>query len=204
MEAKKVCPKCNAIQNADVAFCSSCGADLSNVPLQNAEDTTTTGKKFCPNCGQPVDPGSKFCAACGAVLIATENTTNTQQPHDSSYYYVPETTLKDKYCSYKGRLNRKPYILRGIAISVANAIIQFLTNSLGDGALAMLMSFLFGALGIVLGYASITLAIRRCHDKNHSGWWMFIPFYVIWLTFSKGTDGPNKYGPDPLPEERGL
>ena len=51
---------------------------------------------------------------------------------------------------------------------------------------------------------SVTAYIRRLHDVNRSGWWMFIALTIvgiipllIWLC-SKGTDGPNDFGDDPL------
>ena len=54
--------------------------------------------------------------------------------------------------------------------------------------------------------ASVCVYIRRLHDVNRSGWWMFISLtlvgfipLIIWWCF-KGTDGPNDYGDDPLQE----
>ena len=48
--------------------------------------------------------------------------------------------------------------------------------------------------------------IRRLHDVNRSGWWMLIALtcvgiipLIIWVC-SKGTDGPNDFGDDPLQE----
>jgi uncharacterized membrane protein YhaH (DUF805 family) len=79
-------------------------------------------------------------------------------------------------------------------------------------------------LVFVIGCA---LAVKRLHDRNKSGWWMLILvafpiallsaappgipgvmalvatnvislWAVIELGFVEGTDGPNRYGPDPL------
>jgi uncharacterized membrane protein YhaH (DUF805 family) len=54
-------------------------------------------------------------------------------------------------------------------------------------------------------YASIAMLIKRSHDRNRSGhfiWLMFIPIINLWpaieLSFFKGTEGPNKFGDDPL------
>ena len=53
---------------------------------------------------------------------------------------------------------------------------------------------------------SMCAYIRRLHDVNRSGWWMFIALtcvgiipLIIWVC-SKGTDGPNDFGDDPLQE----
>jgi|GEM_PF-1649776 len=231
MDGQKICPQCKTIQSADTAFCSNCGADIRNVPVQGSEPTPKSAG-FCPNCGKPVGPNTKFCASCGAAISqnnTAENPVNTQaqgapaQPAPqapvynnpppvnhanpaagnsfagSNYFDQPEITIKDKYLSYRGRLNRKPYLLRGIILSVGNTICATLGS-----ADSVLLSIISICLNAVLSYSSICLAIRRCHDKNHSGWWMLIPFYLFWLIFSKGTDGPNKYGPDVLPEDRGF
>lgn len=68
------------------------------------------------------------------------------------------------------------------------------------------------AFSLVNFLPGIMLSIRRFHDLDRSGWWV-LGFFVagnippisipsslgniIWFIF-QGTDGPNKYGPDPL------
>jgi uncharacterized membrane protein YhaH (DUF805 family) len=49
-------------------------------------------------------------------------------------------------------------------------------------------------------------AIKRCHDRGKSGWWLLVSFVPIvgflWsfveLGCLRGTDGANEYGGDPL------
>ena len=38
---------------------------------------------------------------------------------------------------------------------------------------------------------------KRCHDKGNSGWFQIIPYYVIWILFSKGEAANNKYSNAP-------
>lgn len=68
---------------------------------------------------------------------------------------------------------------------------------------------------LVTGVAGFAVTIRRFHDLNLSGWLyllamvlFFVPIvnFLAWigllvLMCLKGTDGPNKYGDDPLEPE---
>ena len=75
------------------------------------------------------------------------------------------------------------------------------------GGLLMLAAFL----------PAIAVQVRRFHDRNISGWWYlalfigsFIPYLgvipgiaILVISVLRGTEGPNKFGPDPLrPEVR--
>lgn len=51
---------------------------------------------------------------------------------------------------------------------------------------------------------SLSVGVRRLHNVNHSGWWALLLLTIIgaipliyWQS-SRGTTGPNNYGPDPL------
>jgi len=55
--------------------------------------------------------------------------------------------------------------------------------------------------GIVLLF-SLIQAAKRVHDVNKSGWFLFVPFYNLYLLFSEGTDGNNDFGLIPHPEKK--
>ena len=108
---------------------------------------------------------------------------------------VPENRL-DKIFTTQGRLNRKNYLIKSIKLLILFFISFCIVAEMGRlGFILTLVSF--------VGY--IMIGIRRLHDLNHSGWFMLIDIipYVnillaLYLLFFKGTDGPNKYGEDPL------
>jgi uncharacterized membrane protein YhaH (DUF805 family) len=61
----------------------------------------------------------------------------------------------------------------------------------------------------VLAYLwfNLSLNAKRWHDRDKSAWWMLIsliPLIGIWALiengFLRGTQGPNRFGPDPLAE----
>lgn len=125
------------------------------------------------------------------------------------------TKLKENFFSFKGRLNREPYILRTLVLILVNsvnwAILSYIDtipanqlNNLGVGIVIALL--IFWVICIVVAFS---LSTRRLHDTNHSGWWWltsfvpFLNFYTIYLLyFKKGTEGNNRFGSDPLAQGR--
>ncbi len=44
---------------------------------------------------------------------------------------------------------------------------------------------------------SIAVGFRRMHDIDHSGWWLLVPIVNLVFAVSEGTQGYNRFGPDP-------
>jgi uncharacterized membrane protein YhaH (DUF805 family) len=76
------------------------------------------------------------------------------------------------------------------------------SSSSGGGAIVVIvltLAFLVAAIALFVVYLS--LAVRRLHDTDKSGWWYliaFVPFgglilLIFWI--QAGTPGPNQYGP---------
>jgi len=58
---------------------------------------------------------------------------------------------------------------------------------------------------LICFWPTLALNVKRCHDRNRSGWFYlvaFIPIIGIWYLieagFLKGTESDNRFGPDPL------
>ena len=115
-----------------------------------------------------------------------------------------EQTLQQKYCNFNGRLNRKPYLIRGLTLVAVDIIV-----------VSVLMSVLripdpsnhpiFAVVNLVVMICGLSLTVRRWHDLGKSGFWAitgFIPLInvlaAIYLIFWRGQQGDNQYGPDPL------
>ena len=100
-----------------------------------------------------------------------------------------------------GRLNRQPYIIGYLIISFISAILTYLTKD----STSTLITIFVGIIGILMSITLLTLIVRRLHDLDKGGWFaliLLIPFvsflFSIYLWLAKGTDGPNRYGADPL------
>lgn len=99
--------------------------------------------------------------------------------------------LYDNYCSFKGRLNRKEYFLRGFKVAIAGSIFSAISAAVagatgGLGVVNALFAAIASAWGFVSWFTSISLTARRFHDLNRTGWWQIFPnvlmfFWVISL-----------------------
>ena len=116
-------------------------------------------------------------------------------------------SIKDMFFSYRGRLNRKPFILRGLLLSVLSSVMSTVMTEMTEASSTVmhLLALLPLILMVVLSVGTFMLIIRRWHDLGKSGWLsllMLIPLLnllvLIFLWVKKGTDGPNAYGDDPL------
>ena len=137
-----------------------------------------------------------------------------------------QTCLRDKYATFSGRASRSEYWWFILALMIFGIVITLVFSLLAGGFEALLLNpegFLGSGAGLVfVGISgllylailipSIAVTVRRFHDKNLSGWWYlalillgFVPFVgflasiaTLVICVLKGTEGPNKFGPDPL------
>jgi uncharacterized membrane protein YhaH (DUF805 family) len=103
----------------------------------------------------------------------------------------------EHYVRFDGRASRPAFwwwFLFAILVAIAVSAM--------DGTIfeeSMLLT-LFVWLGLIL--PSLSVAIRRMHDTDRSGWWILISFipiigFVLLLVFylQKSDPGDNRYGP---------
>ena len=125
----------------------------------------------------------------------------------SGEHYVPDEGIVQMFFRYDNRLNRKRYIMRGLALIVG---VTLAATVLGIVlAVAGMSESTIGTMGTLIGIAGaipgLMLAVRRLHDLDRPTWWIvgnFVPLvnvvFSLYLLLAKGTDGPNQFGPDPL------
>lgn len=83
--------------------------------------------------------------------------------------------------NFSGRARRKEYWM----FALVNMLITLLLGLLCGGLIALTGApqFMF----IYIGYSflvivpSIAVSVRRAHDSDHSGWWMLLPLYNLFL-----------------------
>ncbi len=101
------------------------------------------------------------------------------------------------FTSAEGRINRQRWWI-GIGILFLVSIVSTLLFGT-EGLVSLIITILTMIAGIMLH-------IKRCHDRDKSGWWcllLIIPIVgFVWalvdLGILEGTRGENRFGPDPL------
>jgi uncharacterized membrane protein YhaH (DUF805 family) len=108
-----------------------------------------------------------------------------------------------KYATFPGRAARSEFwywqlflTVAGVAVAIVDAVLGLHSKPLG--------------LIFYLVTLAPTLAVgaRRLHDTGRSAWWLLlwlVPLigWIVLLVWActKGSNGYNGYGPDPLPRE---
>lgn len=122
-------------------------------------------------------------------------------------------TCFSKYVTFSGRAARSEFWwwmlfvwLVQIGLSIVDSIL-FGTVTTGEGSVSAstdtpILSTIF-SLAVLL--PTISVIVRRLHDTDRTGWWYWLALVplvgiiilIVWWA-TKGTDGPNRFGPDPL------
>ena len=105
----------------------------------------------------------------------------------------------DHYAKFDGRASRPAFwwwFLFGILVGIGASIIDAIIGSFG---------VVSGLAALALLLPNLSVAIRRLHDTDHTGWWVLIGlipiigFIVLLIFYLRQSDpGENQYGPPPV------
>lgn len=108
-----------------------------------------------------------------------------------------------KYFVFSGRARRKEYwyfFLFNILVSLVFAVIDAMLGSLNANGFGLLSS----CYSLAVLIPSIAVSVRRLHDTDRSGWWLFIALIpvigaIVLLIFMvlDSEAGSNQYGANP-------
>ena len=123
--------------------------------------------------------------------------------------------MKNLLFGVRGRLPRASFWLVALGVVVVELLLfaalggeaamsgdpQEALAAMGPVAGAVLLVF-----GLLATWVALSVAIKRFHDRDKSGWWLLILlvpvvgglWYLIECGFLRGTEGSNRYGQDPL------
>ena len=119
-----------------------------------------------------------------------------------------------KWNDFRSRSSRSEYWWATLFVTLASFPVGFIIGfvigflfaiaGFSEPTIEIIVGIVMLPVQIFLIIASTCLVIRRLHDVDKSGWWYLIIFTIIGLIplliwyCSKGTDGDNRFGKDPL------
>ncbi len=108
-------------------------------------------------------------------------------------------TCLGKYATFAGRAQRSEFWWFILAVNIVAIALMIIESALWGFPVL----YIIWVLGTIVPVVSAI--VRRLHDTNRSGWWYWIALVpivggillIVWAA-TKGTDGENDYGDDPL------
>ncbi len=122
----------------------------------------------------------------------------------ATFQEAVESALKVNYCNFNGRASRSQYWYYVLFTAILGVVLTILTAIIGEVG-----TYITYLVDLALLLPGLGLAVRRLHDINKSGWFIFLALIplvgaiilIIW--FCKESDmQPNQYGPVPLLEAK--
>ena len=119
-----------------------------------------------------------------------------------------------RYADFSGRSRRQEFWLFYLAMmAITSPLLVFLLDAMISGtaseAAIGIASVIYLILSLGLFLPMLAVSVRRLHDTDKSGWFFLlflIPYaglvIMLVLMVQPGTDGVNRFGPDPLPEKQ--
>lgn len=171
----------------------------------------------CPQCAESILREAKKCKHCGAWVSE-----GTSKPPVATAPPAPASTRPtlpraadpigpmgldqavrscfSKYATFDGRARRAEYWYWQLGSWIALFGMTFISIVLFGAGSSTQVAFYWGSVLVMLVPSSAVL-VRRLHDTNHSGWWVWVSLTIIgaiplliWLC-EEGTQGDNDYGP---------
>lgn len=108
---------------------------------------------------------------------------NTEESTTVVTEYNQSSNVYAKPFSFKGRVKRRWYWVScvvtlvwflGLLVSYVNSYEEIYNR----------FFYLTLVLGVPVLWSYLAQAVKRCHDRRASGWWLLVPFYCIWLLFA--------------------
>jgi uncharacterized membrane protein YhaH (DUF805 family) len=119
------------------------------------------------------------------------------------------------FASFEGRINRAKFWIGSLVLWVLWILVNVVLSTIFgmryvEGEIFPVMGpvawLVWVIISVALTYASLAVWAKRWHDRDKSGWWSLIALVpivgAIWILVElgclPGTEGPNRFGPDPL------
>ncbi|MCL2093315.1 MAG: DUF805 domain-containing protein [Treponema sp.] len=161
----------------------------------------------CSHCGTRIEDEALICPYCKTVVTSPlsnpvnpfappKQASQAQGKEPSPWQYF--IGCFKKYAVFKGRARRAEFWWFTFFDILVTSVITFLDGILGTPTISD-FGLLQGIWFLLSITPTISVTVRRMHDCDKPGGFMWIPIYGwLILPLTRGTEGENNYGPDPM------
>ncbi|WP_250533035.1 DUF805 domain-containing protein [Caballeronia sp. AZ10_KS36] len=118
------------------------------------------------------------------------------------FFEAVRVSLIEKFATFAGRARRAEYWYFQLFMFFVGIGAGVLAEMAKNAAVGILIGLVVVLIMVIPGLA---VTVRRLHDTDRSGWFYFIGcipvigsiLLLVWIC-SRGTQGVNRYGSDPL------
>jgi uncharacterized membrane protein YhaH (DUF805 family) len=112
-----------------------------------------------------------------------------------------------KYATFSGRAARSEYWYWVMFLTLGRLATRILDAGIFHSPFNANFTLhpLYAVFSLIVLVPTFAVSVRRLHDVDRSGWWLLMYFTIIGIIYpllvwkcSKGTEGENRFGPDPL------
>ena len=176
-------------------------------PVNSEKGTVAVKSTDTLNPGHEVEPTNEWRSP-----LADRSPSDTNNPYKSpdlerrtAWQDDRQPTLGQILFSFGGRIPRRTYWAVSLTVAfLAYGGMLLMALLLGESSEVAIGVF-FLLMSIPFIWINLAVRVKRWHDRNKSGWWIFInaiPYIGgIWSFIEcgclRGTVGDNHYGPDP-------
>lgn len=197
MAIKDQCSNCTLFNQA-FGICSKVG----NSPMydnHSCGDYSRIGGNINLNKGGSIDlskPGDSSSPAPQSPSPVQQSPTTPSRPASPSPQSSPAVSVSGRLFahpfSFNGRIRRLEFNLSYLIYIVWYLLYMAFLETESTFLIMLCLVSLIPAFWFFIAQAA-----KRCHDRGNSGFFIFIPCYLLWLMFAEGDSGANSYGPDP-------
>jgi uncharacterized membrane protein YhaH (DUF805 family) len=96
--------------------------------------------------------------------------------------------------SFEGRIRRTEYCLSYLIYMASGYVMDLFIDGNFSTDIALIANLV---LLVPIVWFMLAQGAKRCHDRDNSGWFQIIPFYILWMAFADSIPGTNEYGDNP-------
>lgn len=197
-DARMTCPKCGHEQGKAIE-CSACGIIIEKYLARQAQLAEADAANPTPAAAVAAAPAG-FGAATASPYATPQAQVGEALPEYGELNYF----------NVEGRIGRARYL--GWSMGMVLLAIPVFAVLGGISALSTIFGGLLSLIAVVgLAVFSVFIGAKRLHDLGWSAWlWLVLLIPIVGGVFSlvmlvvPGNEGPNRYGPPPPPNSKGV